>query len=302
MATLNRVNWVGNWLSSSDESDMDGDGIYEYRSQSTVTYDEQGRQTNWTQTTDFDGDGVIDESVSTDQTYDAAGNVSSVVTHGGKGGANSTTTTLYTYTVAGIATTRTEIDNEGDGTLDYISEDAYTYGEDGWIVSIQTSIDRDGDGVFDEVNTNGQEDVVYYYFDGIDESAASGESKAQFDLNADGKVDNDDRIEFMLSSVNSYVGDVNFDGMFSSEDLVIVFQSGTFEDDDAGNSNWFSGDWDGDGEFTTADLVFAFQAGGYEVGPRESTASELDANATDRLMADADLLGAALDDEMLTRV
>ena len=55
-------------------------------------------------------------------------------------------------------------------------------------------------------------------------------------------------------------GDSNHDGIFSSSDLVLVFQAGEFEDGVVGNSTFEEGDWDGDGDFTTRDLVLAFQA------------------------------------------
>ncbi|MCA9217162.1 MAG: hypothetical protein KDB27_29035, partial [Planctomycetales bacterium] len=58
-------------------------------------------------------------------------------------------------------------------------------------------------------------------------------------------------------------GDANFDGMFNSRDLVLIFQANEYEDDVSGNSTWSEGDWNGDGDFTTADLVAAFQAGSY---------------------------------------
>jgi hypothetical protein len=58
-------------------------------------------------------------------------------------------------------------------------------------------------------------------------------------------------------------GDVNGDGVFSSSDLVIVFQASEFEDDVDGNSTFEEGDWNGDGDFTTADLVEAFLLGTY---------------------------------------
>jgi hypothetical protein len=63
-------------------------------------------------------------------------------------------------------------------------------------------------------------------------------------------------------------GDATLDGLFSSADLVLVFQAGEYEDDISQNSDWGDGDWNGDGEFSTADLVAAFQDGSYEAGSR----------------------------------
>ena len=62
-------------------------------------------------------------------------------------------------------------------------------------------------------------------------------------------------------------GDANGDGIFDSEDLVVVLQAGEFEDSIEGNSTFAEGDWDGDGDFTSEDLVLAFTLGGYHAAP-----------------------------------
>jgi hypothetical protein len=64
-------------------------------------------------------------------------------------------------------------------------------------------------------------------------------------------------------------GDANADGLFTSADLVQVFQAGEYEDGIAGNSNWGDGDWDNDNDFTSGDLVVAFQSGKYEQAAAE---------------------------------
>ena len=58
-------------------------------------------------------------------------------------------------------------------------------------------------------------------------------------------------------------GDANLDGVFNSQDLVMVFQAGEYEDSTERNSTWESGDWNGDGEFDSADIILAFQRGQY---------------------------------------
>jgi hypothetical protein len=63
---------------------------------------------------------------------------------------------------------------------------------------------------------------------------------------------------------NRVIGDLDGDGLFTSSDLVLVFQAGEYEDGLVRNSTFQTGDWNGDGEFDSADLVFAFQAGHYE--------------------------------------
>lgn len=57
--------------------------------------------------------------------------------------------------------------------------------------------------------------------------------------------------------------DVNNDGRFSSDDLVLIFQHSEYEDDVSGNSTFLEGDWIGDGEFDSSNLVLAFQTPQY---------------------------------------
>ncbi|MCA9171047.1 MAG: hypothetical protein KDB23_25415 [Planctomycetales bacterium] len=58
--------------------------------------------------------------------------------------------------------------------------------------------------------------------------------------------------------------DVTGDGLFTSADLVAVFQAGEYEDRIMFNSTWQTGDWNGDREFNSSDLVVAFAIGKYE--------------------------------------
>jgi hypothetical protein len=51
------------------------------------------------------------------------------------------------------------------------------------------------------------------------------------------------------------IGDANLDGQFTSADLVLVFQSGEYEDNKLRNSTWIEGDWNGDMEFNSSDMV-----------------------------------------------
>jgi hypothetical protein len=82
------------------------------------------------------------------------------------------------------------------------------------------------------------------------------------------------------------LGDSNVDGVFGSDDMVMVFQLAEYEDNricvvnefgnktceinEVGlhNSNWHSGDWNADREFDSSDLVAAFVEGQYERGER----------------------------------
>ncbi|MCA9199953.1 MAG: lamin tail domain-containing protein, partial [Planctomycetales bacterium] len=83
------------------------------------------------------------------------------------------------------------------------------------------------------------------------------------DLNGDSDVSQADMDVLIKGVLRTSYGDVNLDGVFNSNDLVMIFQQGEFEDGIAGNSTWADGDWNCDGEFSTADLVNAFQDGGY---------------------------------------
>ena len=95
-----------------------------------------------------------------------------------------------------------------------------------------------------------------------------------FDLDSDGTVDPDDRDELVFRILDTVYGDANLDGVFSSQDIVQVFQAGQYEDDVMGNSGWAAGDWNGDGEVESQDLLLAFQFGTYELAPRRGKASQ----------------------------
>ncbi|MBM98459.1 MAG: hypothetical protein CMJ77_04985 [Planctomycetaceae bacterium] len=102
----------------------------------------------------------------------------------------------------------------------------------------------------------------------------AGTNSTDFDLDSNGTVNRDD-IRVMLNAadiLNSYVGDANLDGQFDSGDLVLVLQTGVYEDNLPMNASWESGDWNGDGDFDSGDLVFALQEGGYERGMRPAVA------------------------------
>ena len=101
-----------------------------------------------------------------------------------------------------------------------------------------------------------------------------GGTGARFDLNGDGDVSIADRTALIKDVLNTFVGDSNLDGEFSSTDFVVVFQAGQYEDDDALNSTWATGDWNGDKEFNSSDFVAAFQDGGFEQGPRPEPVPE----------------------------
>ncbi|MCA9216461.1 MAG: PEP-CTERM sorting domain-containing protein [Planctomycetales bacterium] len=117
-------------------------------------------------------------------------------------------------------------------------------------------------GVPGDYNNNGQRDVAD--LDLLTAGVAAGD--AAFDLNGDGATDNNDRLFWINDLSNTWVGDSNFDGEFSSADFVKVFTSAKYETGAA--ANWGEGDWNGDGLFSSSDFVQAFAAGSYEQGPR----------------------------------
>ena len=89
-----------------------------------------------------------------------------------------------------------------------------------------------------------------------------------YDVDNNGVVDLDDQYFWVAIIKNTWLGDANLDGEFSSTDFVQVFQFGKYEDAAPNNAGWEEGDWDADADFTTLDFVAAFNEGGYELGPR----------------------------------
>lgn len=101
----------------------------------------------------------------------------------------------------------------------------------------------------------------------IDELSAAirqGSTNHHFDMNQDGRVDQDDRHHWVTAIAKTSYGDANLDGRFDSSDLIAVFQAGEYEVGDDTESLWSTGDWTGDGEFTSEDLTSALATGEYE--------------------------------------
>jgi len=76
---------------------------------------------------------------------------------------------------------------------------------------------------------------------------------------------NDPHIDYVYTSPAT-PGDSNLDGVFTSADLVLVYQAGRYEMGSNPTVTWAQGDWDEDGDFDSSDLILAFQVGGYEGG------------------------------------
>ena len=117
--------------------------------------------------------------------------------------------------------------------------------------------DYDGNGVLDAID-----------IDALSEAIRSGKTDTEFDLNRDGRVDDEDRSMWVIDLKMTYFGDANLDGEFNSGDLVDVFVAGKYvvDPDMAETATWVEGDWNGDMFFDTGDLVLAFQIGGYVTG------------------------------------
>ncbi|MEZ6118311.1 MAG: LamG-like jellyroll fold domain-containing protein [Pirellulaceae bacterium] len=94
---------------------------------------------------------------------------------------------------------------------------------------------------------------------------------AAFDLNSDGQVNDTELDLWVVDIKNTWFGDANLDGEFSSADFVQIFTAGLFEKDEP--ADWSSGDWNADGRFNSGDFVKAFQGGGFELGPRPAVSA-----------------------------
>jgi len=123
--------------------------------------------------------------------------------------------------------------------------------------------DFNGDGLVNEVDIN----LLFVQL-------RSDDPDPSYDLTDDGLVNEADRDEMIFSILDSTYGDADLNTFFDSNDFVLVFQAGEYEDNIVGNSRWETGDWDGDGEFSSDDFVLAFQTGDYETaGARAASPS-----------------------------
>ncbi|MCA9201129.1 MAG: hypothetical protein KDA87_26495, partial [Planctomycetales bacterium] len=90
-----------------------------------------------------------------------------------------------------------------------------------------------------DFNDNGQFDVTD--INRLDAAIAKGVPDERYDMANDGQLDLADRQYWIFQIANSTYGDSNLDGTFNSQDLVITFQAGEYEDSLVGNSNWSDG-------------------------------------------------------------
>ena len=132
------------------------------------------------------------------------------------------------------------------------------------IDNLSVTIGGGGGGVVGDYNGNEMRDPGD--MDLLTAAIAANDTDSKFDLNNDGNVNGDDRTEW-VNITNTYFGDSNFDGEFSSSDFVTVFSAAKYETNEA--ATWAEGDWNGDGIFGSSDFVTAFSGGGYELGPKD---------------------------------
>lgn len=116
---------------------------------------------------------------------------------------------------------------------------------------------------------NGDGRLTAVDIDELSRQVRTGTNDVTFDLTADGKVDQDDRVVWVEDVKQTYFGDANLDGVFGTSDLVDVFVAAKYERPGV-TATWSTGDWDGDAYFTSADFVLSFVSGCYEnsCGPR----------------------------------
>jgi hypothetical protein len=145
----------------------------------------------------------------------------------------------------------------------------YGGGENVWMVPLMLT--EGGAGVPGDVNGDGTADAAD--IDAVAGAVGSGSTDPKYDLDNNASVTDADRVFLVENLLNTYIGDSNLDGVFTSGDLVAVFTVGEYEDGTADNSGWAEGDWNGDMDFDSSDFVAAFTAGGYELGPRAAVAA-----------------------------
>jgi hypothetical protein len=132
-------------------------------------------------------------------------------------------------------------------------------GEEGNDTGLRGDFDRSGELDLADVET-------------LSAAVFAGEGASELDLDGNGSIELADLRIWVEDLRNTYFGDANLDGEFSSRDFVTVFTAQEYEDDIDGNSTWREGDWNADGDFNTRDFVAAFTGGGYEKGPRPAVA------------------------------
>ena len=156
-----------------------------------------------------------------------------------------------------------------EGSYDEFRIYNYALNQDEVLGNFQAGPNAINIGVTGDIEGDGDCDV-----DDIDAIAVAirgGQTDAKFDLNMDGSVSDSDPVFLITGLKNTWLGDSNLDGEFSSGDFVSVFTAGLYNTGQP--ATWATGDWNGDGFFDSGDFVAAFTEGGFEMGPRQASAS-----------------------------
>ena len=114
----------------------------------------------------------------------------------------------------------------------------------------------------DDPNGDGQKTADD--IDVICQAIRDREFVGSLDQNRNRRLSVTDAQQYAQEHLNALPGDANLDGVFNSADLVMVLQSGEYEDDIEDNSTWIEGDWNCDGDFNAHDLIVAMQKGSYQ--------------------------------------
>ena len=143
------------------------------------------------------------------------------------------------------------IDLDGDGDLDVVSSyEPYTYYLN-WLPGRLVWRENVAGQLGDAHTVNRQSSATLVV--------------ADVDGDKDPDIVSLSRISNTLSWFESQIfGDSNDDGRFDSQDLVSVFQAGTYNQLLSARTTFDEGDWNGDGIFDDEDLVAAFQIGHYQ--------------------------------------
>ncbi|MCA9197895.1 MAG: hypothetical protein KDA87_10170 [Planctomycetales bacterium] len=174
--------------------------------------------------------------------------------------------------VAELGIGKTDAATGFDFSLNGYQDDVRIYGE--ILTADQLDVIRLenlGSNLLGDLNANGSLDAAD--LDALTQAINTNETGSIYDMNGDGNVNAADREAWIVDVRNTYYGDSNLDGEFSSADFVAVFTAGQYEDNVADNSTWATGDWNGDGDFDSSDFVAAFTAGGYELGPKAAVSA-----------------------------
>ena len=116
-----------------------------------------------------------------------------------------------------------------------------------------------GTDMYDDARADDEGEFVMGGVPPNSESKASYHLVATLDENGDGAVNLADRVIWVETHANTWVGDANLDGEFNSSDFVAAFTAGKYETGEM--ATWGEGDWDGNQVFDSSDFVAAFTSG-----------------------------------------